>query len=116
MKPIHIQMRELELGEISKPGKTRIPVIHDDDVSGLRREPREKKSLYFYKLRYNLQSKNGSSTSYVTKTEERDIHIKCENGLSKEEIDKLAFNKLESSLMSDDRVLECAILFKKKIF
>lgn len=114
--PIHIRMKELELGEISKPGSRSIPIIHEDDVSGLRREPKEKKMLYFYKFKYEIQTPNGSSTSFITKEGEKDIHIKCIVGLSKNDIDELAIRKLESSFMSNERVVDSKILFKKRVF
>lgn len=44
--PTHIRMREIELGEISKPRSKHIPIIHEDEISGLRREPKEKKFIF----------------------------------------------------------------------
>lgn len=108
-------MRELELGEISPVRSRNIPIVHEDDVSGIRREPKEKRSLYFYKFRYEVQISTGGS-NFTTKTGEKDIHVKCNNGLSKEEIDTLAHDKLESSFMSNDRLIDTTIIFKKKIF
>ena len=114
--PIHIRMRELELGEILKPTSRSIPIVHEDDVSGLRREPKEKKMLYFYKFKYEIQTLNGASTSFITKEGEKDIHIKCNMGTPKKEIDQLAYEKLESSFMSNDRLIDSNITFKKRIF
>ena len=114
--PIHIRMKELELGEISRPSPRSIPIVHEDDVSGLRREPKEKKMLYFYKFKYEIQTPNGISTSFVTKEGEKDIHVKCSRDLSRSEVDTLAYEKLESSFMSNDRVIDSKIIFKKRIF
>lgn len=113
--PVHIRMREIELGEMLRPRSKSIPIVHEDDVSGLRREPREKKSLYFYKFKYEMQSPLNSS-HFVTKFGEKDIHLKCMPGLPKEDIDKMAYDKLESTFMSNDRLIDATVLFKKKVF
>ena len=114
--PTHIRMREIELGEISKPRSKHIPIVHEDEISGLRREPKEKKMLYFYKFKYEIQSPNGIPTSFITKEGEKDIHVKCNTNLAKAEVDKMALKKLESSFFSNERLIDSKILFKKKIF
>lgn len=113
--PTHIRMREIELGEISKPRSKHIPIIHEDEISGLRREPKEKKSLYFYKLSYEVQVPMGND-SFITKTGEKDIYVKCSIDTKKDDIDNMAYNKLESNFMTNDRLIDSKIIFKKKVF
>lgn len=114
--PTHIRMKELELGEILPVRSKSIPIIHDDDVSGIRREPKERKCLYLYKFTYEVQSRNGSSTSFTTTTGEKDIYVKCPVGTKKEDIDKMAYNKLESNFMCNDKLIDARAAYKKKIF
>lgn len=113
--PTHIRMRQIELGDISKPTSRHIPIVHEDDISGLRREPKEKKSLYFYNFVYEVQSPIGGS-SFITKTGEKDIYVKCSNNTIKEDIDRMAYNKLESNFMCNDRLIDATVTFKKKVF